>query len=93
MNGQGKLLTHFLKNADKLVIPVYQRNYDWKEEHCKKLYFDLVKTVSEGKRWHFFGGIDRIKVHEAVMTICKTSPPVPSVLPPCVTIRTPLTSP
>ena len=57
MNGQGKLLTHFLKNADKLVIPVYQRNYDWKEEHCKKLYSDLVKTVREGKRWHFFGGI------------------------------------
>ena len=55
MNGQGKLLTHFLKNADKLVIPVYQRNYDWKEEHCKKLYSDLVKTVREGKRWHFFG--------------------------------------
>ena len=49
MNGQGKLLTHFLKNADKLVIPVYQRNYDWKEEHCKKLYSDLVKTFREGK--------------------------------------------
>ena len=28
MNGQGKLLTHYLKNADKLIIPVYQRNYD-----------------------------------------------------------------
>ena len=57
MNGQGKLLTHFLKNADKLVIPVYQRNYDWKEEHCKKLYSDLVKTIRDNKRWHFFGGI------------------------------------
>ena len=22
MNGQGKLLTHYLKNADKLIIPV-----------------------------------------------------------------------
>ena len=27
MNGQGKLLTHFLKNADKLIIPVYQRKF------------------------------------------------------------------
>ena len=42
MNGQGKLLTHYLKNADKLIIPVYQRNYDWREEHCRKLYQDLV---------------------------------------------------
>lgn len=57
MNGQGKLLTHFLKNADKLIIPVYQRNYDWKEEHCRKLYSDLVKAIHENRRWHFFGGI------------------------------------
>lgn len=55
MNGQGKLLTHYLKNADKLIIPVYQRNYDWREEHCKKLYQDLVRTIQNKKRWHFFG--------------------------------------
>ena len=57
MNGQGKLLTHYLKNADKLIIPVYQRNYDWREEHCRKLYQDLVRTIRGRKRWHFFGGI------------------------------------
>lgn len=57
MNGQGKLLTHYLKNADKLIIPVYQRNYDWREEHCKKLYQDLVRTIQNKKRWHFFSGI------------------------------------
>lgn len=57
MNGQGKLLTHYLKNAEKLIIPVYQRNYDWREEHCKKLYQDLVRTIQNKKRWHFFGGI------------------------------------
>lgn len=55
MNGQGKLLTHYLKNADKLIIPVYQRNYDWREEHCRKLYQDLVRTIRDRKRWHFFG--------------------------------------
>lgn len=47
MNGQGKLLTHYLKNADKLIIPVYQRNYDWREEHCRKLYQDLVRTIRD----------------------------------------------
>ena len=57
MNGQGKLLTHYLKNADKLIIPVYQRNYDWKEEQCRKLYKDLVFTIEKNRRWHFFGGI------------------------------------
>ena len=38
MNGQGELLTHYLKNADKLIIPVYQRNYDWREESIRTDY-------------------------------------------------------
>lgn len=57
MNGQGKLLIQYLKNADNLIIPVYQRNYDWNETHCRKLYDDLCKTILEHKKHHFFGGI------------------------------------
>ena len=38
------------ENAEKLIIPVYQRNYDWREEHCKKLYQDLVRTIQNKKR-------------------------------------------
>lgn len=57
MNGQGKLLIQYLKNADNLIIPVYQRNYDWNEIHCQKLYDDLCKTIREHKKHHFFGGI------------------------------------
>ena len=53
MNGQGKLLTHFLKNADKLVIPVYQRNYDWKEEHCKNSTLTLLKLSGRGNAGTF----------------------------------------
>lgn len=67
MNGQGELLTHYLKNADKLIIPVYQRNYDWREEHCKKLYQDLVRTIQNKKRWHFFGGIVSVSDPMAVV--------------------------
>ncbi len=26
----------------RFVIPVYQRNYDWKTENCKQLYDDLI---------------------------------------------------
>ncbi|MCD8255536.1 MAG: DUF262 domain-containing protein [Oscillospiraceae bacterium] len=31
--------------SKRFVIPVYQRNYDWKRENCKQLYDDLVKVV------------------------------------------------
>lgn len=26
----------------RFIIPVYQRNYDWKKANCKKLYDDLI---------------------------------------------------
>ena len=56
MTGTGKLLIQFLKNVETIVIPVYQRNYDWKVEHCRKLLEDLCSTVAR-RRMHFFGGI------------------------------------
>lgn len=56
MTGNGKLLIQFLKNVETIVIPVYQRNYDWKIEHCRKLFLDLKSTIPK-RRMHFFGGI------------------------------------
>ena len=52
MNGQAKSLAQYLKSASKLVVPVYQRNYNWKAEHCQKLYSDLIKMIRENKPWH-----------------------------------------
>ena len=57
MNGHENYLVSILKSADKLIIPVYQRNYDWKEIHCRTLFDDLVKTIQNNKKTHFFGGI------------------------------------
>lgn len=56
MTGNGKLLIQFLKNVETIVIPVYQRNYDWRIEHCQKLFQDLCSTIPT-HRMHFFGGI------------------------------------
>ncbi len=47
-----------MEGSDKrFVIPVYQRNYDWKTENCKQLYDDLVKIVKHRRRSHFFGSL------------------------------------
>ncbi len=37
-------------------IPVYQRNYTWEEEDCKKLLQDIV-SISQNKKTHFMGSI------------------------------------
>lgn len=39
-------------------IPVYQRNYDWKTEHCTRLFKDIEKIVLSGfKLEHFLGTV------------------------------------
>ena len=51
-------LHEFMMGADKrFVIPVYQRNYDWKRENCKRLFDDLARVASEDLPSHFFGSI------------------------------------
>ena len=42
MKGSETKLVSYMQGSDKrFVIPVYQRNYDWKTENCKQLYDDL----------------------------------------------------
>lgn len=43
--------------ATRLIVPVYQRKYDWKETQCKQLYDDLEKVVSLEREDHFFGSV------------------------------------
>ena len=58
MKGSECKFVKYMEGADKrFVIPVYQRNYDWKMENCKQLYDDLVKIVRNGRRSHFFGSL------------------------------------
>lgn len=58
MKGEECKFTKIMSGGGKrLVIPVYQRNYDWKIEHCKQLYTDLKKIILQKRKSHFFGSI------------------------------------
>ena len=58
MKGEATFIIRFMEGADKrFIIPVYQRNYDWRIEQCKQLFDDLVKTVKNNRKTHFFGSI------------------------------------
>lgn len=60
MKGEDKILLQLMDGSDnRFVIPVYQRNYDWKESNCKQLYKDLLDVVETKRQSHFFGGIVR----------------------------------
>lgn len=56
----GKVRLVELINANKRTfnIPVYQRNYDWKEEHCERLFKDIENIAkSNNEIEHFLGTI------------------------------------
>ena len=59
MKGEAVELIKIFDGADKrFIIPLYQRNYDWKEENCKQLFSDLISLHNNPKRKsHFFGSI------------------------------------
>ena len=62
MKGSETKLVSYMAGSDKrFIIPVYQRNYDWKTENCKQLYDDLVKIIRRERKSHFFGSI--VPVH------------------------------
>lgn len=58
MKGTEAKLIEFMDGSKKrFIIPVYQRNYDWKTENCKQLYDDLVKVIRHKRKSHFFGSV------------------------------------
>lgn len=58
MKGDAQPLIKFFDGSDKrFIIPLYQRNYDWKESNCEQLFQDLIKLHHSDRRSHFFGSI------------------------------------
>lgn len=58
MKGEAQPLIKYFDGSDKrFIIPLYQRNYDWKEENCEQLFQDLMKLHNSDRKSHFFGSI------------------------------------
>lgn len=57
MKGFEQWLIQYMGSGAHFIIPVYQRNYDWKIEQCRQLYDDLVSVARKDLSSHFFGSI------------------------------------
>ncbi len=70
MIGTAEYLYSFMEGRRKrFVIPVYQRNYNWKIEQCKQLFDDLVSLHRNQKNTHFFGSIVSVNENSKEYTI------------------------
>lgn len=60
-------LNNFLSQTKtQFIIPVYQRNYDWTEEQCRQLFYDIIEVGNKPGSTHFIGSI--VFIHEGVYT-------------------------
>ena len=70
MKGSEEYLYSFMEGRRKrFVIPVYQRNYNWKNEQCKQLFDDLVELNYNHKNSHFFGSVVSVNENSKEYTI------------------------
>lgn len=54
---KGGIINDFFEpNKNQYSIPVYQRNYEWSQEQCVKLFEDIV-TAHKKDRYHFTGSV------------------------------------
>lgn len=56
MKGYDEQLFHLMMKSD-FSVPVFQRNYDWTQKQCKRLFDDLEKMLKNDTKNHFFGSI------------------------------------
>ena len=55
MQAEQEKFSDFLAGDKTFVIPVYQRNYDWTEKNCKRLFEDLERLTDRKNKEHFIG--------------------------------------
>lgn len=65
-----KLVDFLGQSKTRFIIPVYQRNYDWKTEHCRQLLDDILECGQNDKMLaHFLGSI--VFIHDDVYSTVK----------------------
>ena len=57
MEVKKEYLVDFLGKNRNLIIPVYQRNYAWKERECKRLFEDIVNIYTDKLDKYFMGAV------------------------------------
>lgn len=61
MKGDAQPLIKFFDGSDKrFIIPLYRRNYDWKEEKCEQLFNDLLNLHESNRKSHFWEALYQV---------------------------------
>lgn len=61
---EAQLLKLMSVQDQQFVVPIYQRQYSWKEEQCIRLWRDVEAAAEGAETTHFFGSIVYIKAED-----------------------------
>lgn len=70
MEAKQNSIVKFMQMQDaKFYIPVYQRNYNWREEQCKQLFKDILTVgTNDNIDSHFIGSIVYINMGTSIVS-------------------------
>ena len=58
MRAMNRPFTRIIDGASQFVVPVFQRDYSWTEEHCEQLWGDILGIAqAPSDRGHFLGSL------------------------------------
>ena len=57
MKASNASIDNFIGQNSSFVIPVYQRNYAWREEQCRRLFDDAIALTKDSEKRHFVGSV------------------------------------
>lgn len=61
-----RLFPKIINGASQFVIPVFQRDYSWSEDNCRKIWKDIIVVAeSLGERGHFIGSVVYIQTGDS----------------------------
>jgi predicted transport protein len=72
MKAQHVFFPKILNGASQFLIPVFQRDYRWEEENCRRLWTDILAIAdAPGKRGHFIGSVVYIQTEDSSATFTR----------------------
>jgi len=72
MKAQHVFFPKIMNGASQFVIPVFQRDYRWEEENCRRLWTDILAIAdAPGKRGHFIGSVVYVQTEDSSATFTR----------------------
>ena len=65
MHAKDRKFTEIINGTTQFLVPVFQRDYKWTEEQCKRMWKDIKNSAVETDGGHFLGSIVYVAMQDS----------------------------